>query len=358
MLPAVLNPHQLFDGSRRTLVIPRVTKHLYLFPRTGGLREDLKDYVRMGEIAGLPQQKLVAANADDVWYRQARSLATSRWALPYNSAYDYGAWDNEPGAVLNGRFVGVDAIDGDKQVLLGAVLNSTMTAMCRLLEGVATGVEGAFDVGPPAARKMKVPDIRVFGSADAQAVINAFQEMRSANTMPPAPSSGGSVVPLRHELDIAILRGLGMTAGQAAALLDRLYASYGRWRGGVEKVETKMRSNRRAMHASGQSRAINPVEATGRRVVDEIRHEAPHFPIDFLPEQEIVEIINVPSDAYIPPSEPLIEPGIISAKKKRIDLRKLRPRLLCADASHDRLRGALLGSAIARPLLGNCRFVR
>ncbi|MBZ9679639.1 MULTISPECIES: hypothetical protein [unclassified Mesorhizobium] len=321
LIPAILNPHQLYDGDKRTLRIGKQTKHVYLSPRPGALREDLKDYVRLGEIAGLPQQKLVAANAEDVWYRQSRSRVTSRWALPYNSAYDYGAWDNEFGAILNGRFVGAEAIEDRYQMLLGAVLNSTMTAMCRLLEGVATGVEGAFDVGPPAARKMNVPDIRRFEAARATSVLDAFEEMREANVMPPAPSTGGQVSPLRNRLDIAVLYALGMTTGQAIALLDRIYASYARWRGGVENVEAKMRSNRRAMNASGQTRTITPVEATGRRVWDEIRHEAANFPSDFIAADEVVEMVNIPVDAYIPTTEPLIESGIITTKKKRLDLK-------------------------------------
>ncbi|BCH19641.1 hypothetical protein [Mesorhizobium sp. L-2-11] len=321
LIPAILNPHQLFDGKQRTLTISKQTKHLYLAPRAGALKEDLKDYVRLGEIAGLPNQKLVAANAEDAWYRQVRSRVYSRWALPYNSAYDYGAWDNEFGAILNGRFVGVDAIDDENQLLLGAVLNTTMTAMCRLLEGVATGVEGAYDVGPPAARKMRVPDIRRFDPSRIAEVTDTFQAMREANIMPPAPSTEGKVSLLRRHLDVAVLCALGMSAGQATALLDRLYASYGRWRGGVEKVETKMRSNRRAMNALGQSRTVNPIEATGRRVWDEIRHDAPNFPSDFVAKDEVIEVIGVPTDAYIPESEPLIEAGIITTKKKRLDLK-------------------------------------
>jgi hypothetical protein len=58
--------------------------------------------------------------------------------VTYNSAYDYGAWHNPSGAVLNGRFVGAEPLDPQASELLGAVLNITFAASGRLLEGVAT----------------------------------------------------------------------------------------------------------------------------------------------------------------------------------------------------------------------------
>lgn len=67
--------------------------------------------------------------------------------------------------VLNGRFVGVEPHARTNSDLLGAALNSTFVILTRLLEGVSTGSEGAYDVGPPAARLMVIPDPRRFTAA-------------------------------------------------------------------------------------------------------------------------------------------------------------------------------------------------
>lgn len=222
--PAVLNPHQLFVGDERSFSVPDVPKHYYVYPRSGKLRYGLGEYVKLGELKGIHAGELVKSNASDVgWYRQARTLIASEWVLPYNSAYDYGAWHNPSGAVLNGRFVGVEPLDPQASELLGAVLNSSFAAIGRLLEGVATGVEGAFDVGPPAARRVMVPDFRKFSEAASKRVLKVFDSIRKGERMLPAPSSKGLVHHLRRDLDTALLVGLGLSAGQAAALLDRLY---------------------------------------------------------------------------------------------------------------------------------------
>ena len=149
ILPAILNPHQLDASGGRSFRIGRRTGTYYLYPNTRTLREQLKDYVRFGERNEVQEGELVRSNATPGrWYAQNRQPIRSRWVLPYNSAYDYGAWENLGGAVLNGRFVGVDVREGVDPDLLGASLNSTICLMTRLLEGVATGVENAYDVGP------------------------------------------------------------------------------------------------------------------------------------------------------------------------------------------------------------------
>lgn len=161
LVPAILNPHQLYNGDFRFLTVPKAARHFYLYPRTGKLRFGLAEYIRLAELHGTHSAPLVQSNGSERgWYHQARTMITSPWVLPYNSAYDYGAWSNPNGHVLNGRFIGADPLDPELSFLLGAVLNSTFAAAGRLIEGVATGVEGAFDVGPPAARKIMVPDIR------------------------------------------------------------------------------------------------------------------------------------------------------------------------------------------------------
>lgn len=319
--PAVLNPHQLFLGESRSFGIPEIPKHYYLFPRPGKLRFGLGEYVKLGELKGIQAGELVKSNASDVgWYRQARTLIASEWVLPYNSAYDYGAWHNPSGAILNGRFVGVEPYDQPSSELLGAVLNSTFAASGRLLEGVATGVEGAFDVGPPAARRVMVPDFRRFSDAASKKVLKAFEAIRKGGRMIPAPSSKGLVDHFRRDLDTALLVGLGLSAGQAAALLERVYTSYGRWRGNIENVEMQMRANRRQMHATGQTRDQKPVEVAGKRVWEEIEHEVRLYPKGLLSDAEVVEVVNVPSSANLPDTEPLFDAGVIHLKNKVVDL--------------------------------------
>lgn len=322
VMPAILNPHSLGGRDTRLFTIPKDGKHVYLHPKPGKVMYGLADYVRLGELAGVHQGKLVQSNGSELaWYRQTRSLVTSEWVLPYNSAYDYGACHNPGGAVLNGRFVGVEAVEAQLSHLVGAVLNSTFAAMGRLLEGVATGVEGAFDVGPPAARKVRLPDVRKFSATAGQSVVACLDEIRRNNEMLPAPDRHGVVVDLRRELDTALLIALGLTRGQAAVLLERLYLSYGRWRANIEDVELQMRANRRTMNATGVNRHQRPVEIAGKRVWEELEHTVTLFPRGLLPTEEVVEVVNVPASAYIPPSRPLFEEGIIRTKTKAVDLK-------------------------------------
>jgi hypothetical protein len=319
--PAVLNPHQLFVGDARRFAVPNESKHLYLFPRPGKPRFGLPDYIRLGELQGIHQGDLVRSNGGDGgWFRQVRALVTSEWVLPYNSAYDYGAWHNPVSAVLNGRFVGVEPLNPTDSDLLGALLNSTFAAVGRLIEGVATGVEGAFDVGPPAARKIMLPDIRRLEASSRKNVLKLFHEIRAGGIMLAAPLRDGYVPDLRRELDSALLVGLGLSKGKAAVLLEKLYASYGRWRANIEDVETQMRGNRRQMQATGQSRNLRPTEAAGRRVWEEIEHLMPLFPNAFLSREEIMEMVNVPSAAVLPTSSPLFDRGVVRTKNKSIDL--------------------------------------
>lgn len=319
--PAILNPHKLFVADARCMTIPKAARFFYLYPRPGRLRYGLPEYIRLSELHGTHQGKLVRSNgSEEGWYAQVRSLVTSRWVLPYNSAYDYGAWSNPEGHVLNGRFVGADAHEEALSGLLGAVLNSTFAATGRLIEGVATGVEGAFDVGPPAARKIMVPDIRRFDAQGRASVEAVLREILDADVMPATPRRDASVPPLRNKLDMALLVALGLSSGKAAAVLDELYTSYARWRTTVEGVETQMRANRRQMSASGVKRDQNPIDIAGRRVWEEIKHRVPLFPKAYLHADETLEVVNVPASAAIPATKPLFDVGIVSTKTKTIDL--------------------------------------
>lgn len=271
--PVLQNPRDLdADDGRRFVVRARELQNRYFAPSSGTRDEGVKNYVAFGEDKSVHRQTLVLQNADDVWFRQGRSVIASAWALPYNSAYDYFAVDNTgAGAVLNGRFIGVEALQGVDSDLLGAVLNSTFVMAGRLLVGVATGNEGAYDVGPPAARKMRVPDPRKFSASGAIVVRAALDAIRAANLIPPAPSTDSGVSLLRRQLDQAILEAMGESAGDAAVILDHLYASYARWRAAVANVEGQVRINRRALGQRGGSRSEDPTVKTSRTVLDEIR---------------------------------------------------------------------------------------
>ena len=165
-----------------------------------------------------------------------------------------------------------------------------------------------------------LPDVRQIKGQARENVLNTFAKVRAGGIMIAAPGRDGVASPLRRELDTVLLVALGLTAGQAAALLERLYAGYGRWRANIEDVESQMRAHRRQMHATGQSRDQRPVEAAGRRVWEEIEHLMPLYPKAFLPTDEIVEILNVPTGVAIPESEPLFDAGILRTKTKTIDL--------------------------------------
>ena len=247
----------------------------YLAVRSNRFDRVVREYVHYGEENGVHRGDLVQSNAaGGDWFRQTRARVTSRWALPYNSGYDYGAVDNAAGAVLNGRFVGVDAVAGVDQDLLGAVLNSTFTMVARLLEGVATGNEGAFDVGPPAVRVMRVPDPRAIAGTEGESEVRASMAAILADgALPHSPLSNEMVPPLRRRLDRAVLLALGLNQGDTAVLLDRVYASYARWRGAVEGVEDSMQLHRKALTKRGGARTTSPVVRAAGTVMNEMQGE-------------------------------------------------------------------------------------
>ncbi len=312
LAPAVLNPHQLTHRTGRVFVVPGQIETLYLLPRARAPTGDLRDYVRTAERADVNKRKLVQSNASERrWYRQARGIVRSRWALPYSSAYDYGAFDNSGGAVLNGRFVGVDPRDDIDPEMLGAVLNSTFVIVARLLEGTTTGVEGAFDVGPPAVRKMMVPDVRRISDDVGRSIRDIVGEMRGQDVMPPAPNRRAEVDRLRHRLDVEVLRGLGATAGEASSVVGRVYENYARWRASVEDVEVMMRGYRREMSRQGRARSTRPIDLAARRIWDELEHTVKAYPRDFLSHEEDTDSVYLPRRIRPPAQKPLLQPGFL-----------------------------------------------
>lgn len=312
LLPAALNPHRLLGDKGRQLLIPGNGKDFYLHPAAGSARAGLADYVKAGERFEVHKRRLVQSNADaNRWYLQSRGIVTARWALPYNSAYDYGASDNRVGAVLNGRFVGVDPLSDVDPDLLGAALNSTFVILTRLLEGTTTGVEGAYDVGPPAVRRMCVPDIRRIPDRLSEPVRAALNDLRGRDLMPPAPSRTAAVDPRRHTLDLALMEGLGCSRGEASALCSAAYQSYARWRTAVEDVEAQMRIHRRAMHRRGQARTMQATELAARRVWEELSPTVRMYPSDLLTTEMALESVDVARTYKLPPQEPLFGAGLV-----------------------------------------------
>jgi hypothetical protein len=320
---AILNPHEFLERGYRRFVVAKKTDALYLRPRDRKPEGDLDGYIRLAEREGIHKRQLVESNGSPSrWYRQCRGVVASRWALPYNSAYEYGLLDNEAGAILNGRFVGVEPMADVDPELLGAALASTFVLVTRLLEGVATGVEGAYDVGPPAARLIAVPDIRRIPAAKTRAIREAMETIRKLDRLPNAPDRDAHVEDLRNELDLALLRGLGASKGEAASIAGGAYQSYARWRKAVENVEMEMRGNRRAMTRAGVSRTVHPNELAARRVWEEIEFEVGVYPKDILHGVGAVEYVEVPRGMKMPTQDKLIDPGVVQlASGRSLDLR-------------------------------------
>jgi hypothetical protein len=317
--PLLLNPHRLQDGENRALVVPDRMDDAYLYPRDRPPRGGLADYIAAGEREGIHTGALVQSNATgNRWYR-GRAPVDWRWALPYSSAYDYAAHDNAAHRVLNGRFVGCRPTPDEHgelvdEELLGAVLNSTFVILTRLLEGVATGSEAAFDVGPPAARLMRIPDPRRMTDPDkAETVIEALGACRQIDVIPAAPDRHGEVSHLRRDLDTAILIALGATAGEAAHQLDVIYRSYARWRAAVEDVEARVRENRRALAGAGRGRTESPVDLVARQIWDELSVEAPLLPSAELAADTTVEQVAIAHGFRAPNHQPMFDAGHVRA---------------------------------------------
>jgi hypothetical protein len=316
LLPVIRNPHELQqEDDRRRLAIPRSTPAFYLFPRDRRPEAHLADYIRLGEQEGIHQQALVRANAGRHWYRQTRAVQRPQWALPYNSAYDYGAWHNHSGAVINGRFVGVTAATDVDSLLLGAALNTTWVMATRLLEGVATGVEGAFDVGPVAARFTVVPDVRAFLPEQVGGVRQVFDGLLRENVMPAAPDRNGHVVEARHALDLAVMLALGLTAGEASSLAGSLYENYGRWRRAVEDVERRMRVFRGAMARAGTGRGATPAVAAARRVWEELEPDFPAVPRGLLHDDDVLERLDISGRVDVRLDRPLLDANLATTRE-------------------------------------------
>lgn len=310
---ALLNPHRLQDKRGRRFVVPSKSQDVYLFPQDRSPVAGLADYLAAGEREGLPKRPLVKANATKGrWDRQSRPPIDWRWVLPYNSAYDYGAHDNKARLVLNGRFVGCQAKADVPEELLGAALNSTFVILTRLLEGTATGSEGAYDVGPPAARLMMVPDPHVLES-QADEILEVLEAWRDDGHIPAAPDRSGHVSQARRSLDELVLRALGESKGEAAYLLEECYAAYGRWRSAVEDVENRVRENRRTLALSGRERSDNPVELVARQIWDELSVDLPLLPSGSPVSLEPTETVSVAASFRAPEHEPMFGAGEVQA---------------------------------------------
>ncbi len=318
---ALLNPHRLQGKRGRAFVVPSRTEDLYLSPQDRPPRVGLADYIAVGTRKGLPSQPLVKANGrKNRWDRQARAPIDWRWVLPYNSAYDYGAQDNAAGLVLNGRFVGCRAREEIDEELLGAALNSTFVTVTRLLEGTSTGSEGAYDVGPPAARLTQIPDPRRL-EPRREEILAVMDEWREEDLIPAAPDRSGEVPELRRRLDTLILIAAGESKGEAAYQLDQCYSSYARWRSAVEDVEARVRVNRRALSGSGRQRSDDPIDRVASQIWDELSLELPLLPSARLAGDAETDAVSVAGTYRAPEHEPMFEAGVLqSPNGESVDL--------------------------------------
>lgn len=288
LLPAIRGPKDLDKNSKRLASVP--TKRgdyagtRYYFQPRARLDAKVREYVQLGEAAHVNERRLVRDNADEpsTWYRQTRNLVRSKIVLSYNSQYNYPATLNQVEAVLNGRLVGVDPHDGVDLHVLAGLLNSTVVTITRLLVGVTTGSEGAIDISPPSAKTIRVPDPRNMTERRQKAIGDAMRAIVADGSLPPAPGPDGAVNVLRRNLDIAVLSGLGMTAGGATGFADRLYKAYARWRKSVESVEDQMQVHRRALSRRGGVRTGSPVPRAARTVWDEMESATPFLFADLV----------------------------------------------------------------------------
>ena len=357
---AIRNPRDLTRGGERLFRVPRRLNNFYLYPTSYRLRADLEDYVQLGEDARVNERPLVRTNAGESdWFVQARVIVKPDWVLPYNSAYDYGAFENDVGAVINGRFVGATAKDGTDRELLGASLNSTFAIVGRLIEGVPTGNEGAFDVGPPAARLVKIPDVRAMRGPGLEQVRAVVNDLRQSNEMPGAPDRNGHVSEIRRRLDDAMMHALGMSAGDRAVLLDKLYASYGRWRSSVEDVEMRMRANRRTTARLGLSRSESPVVRASRTVWEELKEDYPALPSDLLDENDTFDPVDISPRYQGLGQDALFGEGLVpDGHGGMIDLQstdRLDYGLLLRELGYGRTLDIVRGDSRARDLVEHAR---
>lgn len=243
------------------------------------------------------------------------------------------------------------------------------------MEGTATGVEAAYDVGPPAARRMAVPDIRQMPDDRRPAVVEALAALREADLMPPAPDEHASVSRLRRNLDLAVLRALGYRAGEAAALAGRCYEDYARWRRTIRTMQRQMETYRIAMGRSGVTRTVDPLRRTAEHIWEELRPETPVLPISLVRPADRLDEATIDPHWHPGPQEPMIEPGLVSDPSgASIDLGSwdrvryagmlldiaFRPPLWIPESAHrarqtverfESARAVLLGEAYRRALL-------
>jgi len=121
----------------------------------------------------------------------------------------------------------------------------------------------------------------MMADGDFADVLLAMAAIAKAEFAPSAPDRFGAVPRLRRDLDMAVLKSLGLAAGQATILVERVYASTGRWRASIEDVEDAIQANRRSLAKRGGARHMDPVVRVVRTVIDEMKPNLPTILSDF-----------------------------------------------------------------------------
>lgn len=160
---------------------------------------------------------------------------------------------------------------------------------------------------------MAVPDIRQVPADRQPDVLEALAALRHADLMPSAPDEQASVSRLRRNLDLAVLRGLGYRAGEAAALAGRCYEDYARWRRTIRVMQRQMEVYRVAMGRSGVGRSLDPLRRTAEHIWEELRPETPTLPMSMLRPRDMLQEAPIDPHWHPGPQEPMIDPGLVPA---------------------------------------------
>ena len=194
------------SGHRRTAPggscphVAGVIRRFILLRGPAHVEEVAREYVARGELQSVHEKTLVRSNATapaGIAKLEPESPADGSCptTLVTTTARSTTASEHCSTGDSRGRPERHEDVD-----LLGAMLNTTPVTLMRLLEGVTTGNEGAFDVGPPSARVMRIPDPRKMAGPEQEA-LDALSAIRATATCRPRLTAAAPRHPLRRGLE-------------------------------------------------------------------------------------------------------------------------------------------------------------
>lgn len=189
-------------------------------------------------------------------------------------------------------------------IVLCAVLNSTLVALSKHLFGRYMGREGNLKTEIVDVNMMLVPDPRGASSETKQKFLNAFSLMQKRKSQPLVEEFE---LQDRQELDDAVLEMIGVKKKQERReLRARLYEAMTALYREIREVELQVQKNRLAQARRGRT--------TPRSLAEEIwagydKSKIMIFPEDFIPKYTPFEMIELPAgpgkvlnDLFTPPS--------------------------------------------------------